>query len=89
MLTAVALGIATFAGAATLMPWLKIGPATVVLQDWASDPSEDTSSQLYLSKNAILDANQSRLLVMRVLFTIQAIATICAVGLALGYTAWR
>jgi hypothetical protein len=89
VLTAVALGLATLAGTASLMPWLQIGPATVVLQHWISNASAATSSQLYLSKNAILDANQRRLLQMRILFTIQAIATICSVGLALTYTAWR
>ena len=89
VLTALALGIAILAGAATLMPWLKIGPVTVVLQDWISNPSETTSSQLYLTKNTILDANQRRLLTMRILFIVQAIATVCAVGLGLAYTAWR
>lgn len=87
--TAVTLGIATLAGASTLMPWLKIGPVTVVLQDWIRRSSPDTSSQLYLSKNTILDANQHRMVVMRTLFTIQAIATIVAAGLALWYTASR
>jgi hypothetical protein len=89
VLTAVALGIATVTGTATLMPWLKIGPVTVALQNWISNSSATTSSQLYLAKNIILDANQDRLLIMRILFTIQAIATIFAVGLALAYTAWR
>jgi hypothetical protein len=89
VLTAVALGIATVTGTATLMPWLKIGPVTVALQNWISRSSATTSSQLYLAKNIILDANQDRLLIMRILFTIQAIATIFAVGLALAYTAWR
>ncbi len=87
--TAIALGIATLAGAATLMPWLKIGPVTTVLQDWIRTASPDTSSQLYLSKNTILDANQGRLLAMRIFFSIQAITTIVAVGLALWYTASR
>jgi hypothetical protein len=36
-----------------------------------------------------LGANLNRLLVMRTLFAIQAITTISAVGLALGYTAVR
>jgi hypothetical protein len=89
VLTAVALGISVLAGAATIMPWLKIGPVAVVLQDWIRGASATTSSQLYLAKNTILGANKGRLLIMRTLFTIQAIATICAVGLALGYTAWR
>lgn len=87
--TAIVLGIATLAGAVTLMPWMKIGPATTVLQDWIRSASPDTSSQLYLSKNTILDANQGRLLAMRIFFSIQAIATIVAVGLALWYTASR
>jgi len=89
VLTAVALCLATLAGTATLMPWLQIGPSTVVLQQWVSNASAATSSQLYLSKNTILDANLRRLAQIRILFTIQAIATICSVGLALTYTAWR
>jgi len=87
--TAIMLGIATLAGAVTLMPWLKIGPVTTVLQDWSRTPSQNTSSQLYLSKNTILDANQGRLLAMRIFFSVQAVATIVAVGLALWYTATR
>jgi hypothetical protein len=87
--TAILLGLATLAGAVTLMPWLKIGPVTTVLQDWIRSASPDVSSQLYLSKNTILDANQGRLLAMRIFFSIQAIATIVAVGLALWYTASR
>jgi hypothetical protein len=88
VLTCVALGIAVLAGSATLMPWLQIGPVPVELQGWIGAP-ESTSEKLYLSKNIVLDANQDRLTRMRVLFSIQAIATIVAVGLALSYTAWR
>jgi len=86
---AIALGIAVLAGASVLMPWLKIGPVTEVLQEWINHASAQTSSQLYLAKNTILGANLRRLTAMRTLFTIQAIATIVAVGLALWYTASR
>lgn len=89
LVTAIVLGVATLAGAAVLMPWLTIGPVTEVLQDWINTASAQTSSQLYLAKNTILGANQSRLVLMRTLFTIQAIVTIVAVGLALWYTASR
>jgi hypothetical protein len=51
--------------------------------------SARTSSELYTSKAVILGANLNRLLAMRIFFATQAIATACAVGLALGYTAWR
>lgn len=86
---AIALGIAVLAGTSVLMPWLKIGPVTEVLQDWINHASAQTSSQLYLAKNTILGANQRRMVLMRTLFTLQAIATIAAVGLALWYTALR
>jgi hypothetical protein len=89
VLTATALGIAAVTATATLMPSLKIGPVTAALQSWISRSSTATSSDLYLAKNVILDANQKRLLIMRIFFTIQAIATIFAVGLALAYAAWR
>lgn len=87
--TAIALGISTVAGTSVLMPWLRIGPVTEVLQDWINTASAQTSSQLFLAKNTILGANQRRMTVIRTLFTIQAIATIVAVGLALWYTASR
>ncbi len=88
VLTAVALGIATVAAVVTLMPWLKIGPLTMSLASWMSaGASGKTSSALYDSKAIILGANLNRLLVMRVFFSVQAIATGCAVGLALSYTA--
>jgi hypothetical protein len=87
--TAIVLGVATLAGASVLMPWLKTGPVTEPLQDWINTASARTSSQLYLAKNVILGANLRRVVVMRTLFTIQAIVTIVAIGLALWYTASR
>ena len=90
VLTAVALGIATVAAIVTLMPWLKIGPLTMSLTAWMSaGPKAATSSQLYDSKAVILAANMNRLLAMKIFFSAQAIATGCAVGLALSYTALR
>ena len=90
VLTAVTLGIATLAGAVMLMPWLKIGPLAMSLTSWMSAGSSGkTSSALYDGKAVILVANSNRLLVMRVFFSVQAIATVCAVGLALVYTALR
>ena len=50
------------------MPWLTIGPVTEVLQDWINTASAQTSSQLYLAKNTILGANQSRLVLMRTFY---------------------
>jgi hypothetical protein len=90
VLTVVALGVATLAAAVTLMPWLRIGPAATSLTRWISVGSSATSSsELYLAKGVILEANLNRMLTMRIFFAIQAITTIAAVGLALGYTAWR
>jgi hypothetical protein len=90
VLTAVALGLATLAAIVTLMPWLRVGPLTMSLASWMSGgASGKTSSELYTSKAVILGGNLNRLLVMRVCFTVQAIATVCAVGLALVYTAMR
>lgn len=90
VLTAVALGIATVAAIVTLMPWLKIGPLTMWLTAWMSaGPKPATSSQLYDSKTVILAANMNRLLAMKIFFSAQAIATGCAIGLALSYTALR
>lgn len=90
VLMAVALGIATLTAVVTLMPWLKIGPLTMSLTSWMSrGASGTTSSALYDSKAIILAGNLNRLLTMRIFFAIQAVATVCAVGLALGYTAWR
>jgi hypothetical protein len=88
--TLAALGVATFSGAAALMPSLRIGPLVSSLQRWMSGGSSSmTSSELYDSKLVILTSNVDRVRVMRVLLGIQAITTITAVGLALGYTAWR
>lgn len=90
VLTAVALGIATVAAIVTLMPWLKIGPLTMKLTAWMSaGPKPRTSSELYDSKAVILAGNMNRLLTMRIFFSVQAIATGFAVGLALSYTAMR
>lgn len=90
VLTLVSLGIATLCGASVLMPSLKVGPLTTSLVGWMSGtPSTGTSNLLYDTKIVILTSNISRWLVMRVLFAIQAITTIAAVGLALGYSAWR
>jgi hypothetical protein len=90
VLTAVALGIATVVAVVTLMPWLKVGPLTLSLTSWMSGgASVRTSSALYDSKAIILGANLNRLLAMRIFFSVQAIATVCAVGLALVYTASR
>lgn len=89
VLTAVALGIATLTGAATIMPFLKVGPERTYLASWVSGGTSTRSSRpLYDAKIVILAGNQNRLLVMRTLFTVQAIATVSAVGLALGYAAW-
>jgi hypothetical protein len=90
VLTVVALGLATVAAVVTLMPWLKLGPGTSSLAGWMGRRPEGwASSALYDSKMIILGANLNRLLVMRTFFAAQAIATVCAAGLALGYTAWR
>ena len=60
------------------------------LTSWMSaGPKPTTSSQLYDSKAIILDGNLTRLQAMRIFFAVQAIATVCAVGLALVYTALR
>jgi hypothetical protein len=88
VLSAIALGLATIAAIVALMPWLKIGPATTSLAGWMSGGGTTTTSKvLYDSKAIILGSNQNRLLVMRVFFAIQAIATGLAVGLALSYIA--
>ena len=90
VLTAVALGLATLAAIVTLMPWLKLGPDASSLAGWIGRrPAGWASSALYDSKIVILGANLNRLLVMRTFFAGQAIATVCAAGLALSYTAWR
>jgi hypothetical protein len=90
VLTFVALGVATLSGAAALMPSLKVGPLVTSLQMWmSSGSSSTTSSKLYDSKIVILASNMDRWLVMHVLFAIQAITTIAAVGLALVYSAWK
>lgn len=90
VLTVVALGLAALADSATLVPWLKIGPASSSLAAWmAGVASAATSDQLYDTKIAALDTNMRRSVVMRTLFVIQTIATLSAVGLALSYSAWR
>lgn len=90
VLTIVALGVATLAAAVTLMPWLLVGPVPMSLASWMSAGSSAvTSSQLYTSKATILASNLNRLLVMRIFFAMQSVTTIAAVGLTLGYTAWR
>lgn len=90
VLTAVALGVATLAALVTLMPWLKIGPLTMSLTSWMGQGASGTTSRaLYDSKAIILAGNMDRLLTMRIFFSLQAIATACAVGLALSYTVWR
>jgi len=88
VLTAVALGVATLTAAVTLMPWLKVGPDRTSLVLWMSGGASK-SRELYISKAVILGANLNRLLVMRSSFALQAVTTICAVGLALWYTVWR
>ena len=90
VLTLVALGVATLFGAAVLMPSLKVGPLATSLQGWMTGGSSPTtSSKLYDSKIVILASNMDRWIVMRILLAIQAIMTIVAVGLALGYSAWK
>lgn len=90
VMTLAALGIATLSGAAALMPSLKVGPLVASLAGWTGGtPSSTTSNLLYDSKIVILTSNLNRWLVMRVLFAIQAITTITAIGLALGYSAWK
>ena len=89
VLTAVALAVAILTAVITLMPSLKAGPERTYLSGWIERPSARTSRQLYDAKIIVLGANQDRLITMRNLFATQAIATVCAAGLALGYTAWR
>ena len=90
VVTLLVLGVATVALAITLIPWLKVGPETLKLGNWMSKgSSETTSSEFYDAKNYILDGNLKRRLVMMIFFALQATATICSVGLALWYTAWR
>jgi hypothetical protein len=72
------------------MPWLKVGPLTASLaSSMSGGPSSRTSSLLYDEKIVILTSNVNRMLVMRVFFAFQAVATAAAVGLALGYSAWK
>ncbi len=88
VITLIVLGIATLTAVVTLMPWLKIGPRPMSLTGWMNrGASDETSSALFDSKAIILDGNLDRLLVIRISFTVQAIATVCAAGLALSYTA--
>jgi hypothetical protein len=89
VLTAVALAIAIVTAVITLMPQLKEGPERIKLAGWIKKPSAETSQQLYDAKLIILSGNQDYLIKMRTLFATQAVATVCAAGLALGYTAWR
>ena len=90
VVTLIALGVATLSAAVTLMPWLKVGPASTSLVGWLSGGSSVTTSKLlYDSKVVILGGNLNRQLVMRIFFAIQALTTICAAGLALWYSAWR
>jgi hypothetical protein len=88
-LALVAFGVATIAAAVTLMPWLKIGALPTSLARWGGRATAETSSQLYDGKVVILMSNLGRLQAMRIFFAIQAITTIAAVGLALGYSAWK
>ena len=90
VLALVSFGAATLAAVVTLMPWLKVGPLTTSLASWGGgSPSARTSSLLYDGKIVILAANLTRLQAMRIFFTIQAMMTVAAVGLALGYSAWK
>jgi hypothetical protein len=89
VLALVAFGVATIAAAVTLMPWLKIGALPTSLARWGSRATVESSAQLYDGKVMILMSNLSRLQAMRIFFAIQAITTIAAVGLALGYSAWK
>jgi len=88
VVTAVAFAAAIVAAFFTIYPGLAIGPVPVELQDWIRTASEpDRPIQLFLAKNAMLDANKDRMGVMRIWFVIQGIATIATVVLALWYTA--
>jgi hypothetical protein len=90
VLAFVAISVSTLCAVSVLVPWLKVGPAATSLSSWMSGKSSPkTSSLLYESKMTILTSNTNRWLVMRVLFTIQAISTILAVALALGYSALK
>jgi hypothetical protein len=90
VLMLVAFGLSVVAGAVTLAPWLKVGPIATSLAGWlGAVATPTTSALLYDSKLAILMANLSRLLTMRIFFAIQALTTIIAVGLALSYAAWK
>ena len=85
-----ALGVASVLGIAVLSPWLITGPVPDRLHAWMSrGASATTSSQLYDAKTALLDANRQRLTVMRAFFSLQALATVVAVGLALWYSAGK
>lgn len=90
ILALVSFGIAVLAAIVTLMPWLKVGPLPTSLASWGSSrASATTSSLLYDSKLVILMANLNRLLAMRIFFAIQAVTTLTAAALTLGYTAWK
>ena len=90
VLALVAFGLAAVGAGVTLMPWLKLGPEFESLVRWQSaGATPTTSSELYASKSSILDANRTRLVIMRVSFMAQAVATVVAIGVALVYTALR
>jgi hypothetical protein len=81
-------GVAALCAAGALMPWLKLGPKPSSLAAWMEAKKRKTK-RLYTTKFGVLEANLTRLLVMRLLFALQAVATAAAVVLALVYTAWR
>ncbi len=89
ILTLVALFIATVAGAVTLMPWLKVGPGATSLAGWIERPAARTTRLVFDGKLTALDANLTRLLVMRCSFVVQAIFSLVAAGLSLWYSAWK
>jgi hypothetical protein len=80
---------ATVTGAAALMPWLKIGSPPSALSGLLRAPESTIATALGGVKIALLESNLARLLLMRIFFTIQAVMTLIAVGLALAYSAWR
>jgi hypothetical protein len=85
-----ALGVATVLGVVVLSPWVKTGLAATTLQAWMSGgASATTSSKLYDAKVALLEANLQRLTVIRTFFSLQALATLVATGLALWYAAGK
>ena len=83
------LGIATLVGTTVLVPAMKFGPQVSSLSTWPGSSASDAVKQLYAAKVLALEANLSRLSLMRTAFYVQFSVVAVAIGLAVAAAAIR